>query len=103
MKGIIDRIGRRLGRLMSDTRWQIGDNIMKAVIDRIEEGIAVLVIDWKTINLPVEVFGFKVHEGQHLKITFEPDEKSEQETREKIKNLQEELLNRNKDNGEAKD
>jgi len=70
---------------------------MKAVIDRIEEGIAVLVIEGKTINLPVEFFEFEVHEGQHLKITFEPDEESEQKTRVDVKNLQEELLNRNKD------
>ena len=70
---------------------------MKAVIDRIEGNIAVLVIEGKTINLPVEFFGFEVHEGQHLKITFEPDEKSEQDTREEIKNLQEELLKRNKE------
>ena len=78
---------------------------MKAFIDRIEGNIAVLVIEEKTINIPVEFFEFEVHEGQHLKITFEPDEKSEQETRDKIKNLQEELLNRNKDkkDGEVKD
>lgn len=69
---------------------------MKAVIDRIEEGIAVLVIEGKTINLPVEFFGFRIHEGMHLNIIFEPDEKSEQETKEEIKKLQEELLRRNK-------
>ena len=68
---------------------------MKAIVDRIEEGIAVLVIEGKTMSLPVEFFEFEVHEGQRLKITFEPDEAGEQETGEKIKNLQEELLRRN--------
>lgn len=43
---------------------------MKAVVDRVENNIAVLVIDGKTINLSVEFFGFEVHEGQHLKIIF---------------------------------
>ena len=70
---------------------------MKAIADRIEEGIAVIVIEGKTMSLPVEFFEFEVHEGQRLKITCEPDEKSEQETRDKIKNLQEELLKRNKE------
>ena len=69
---------------------------MKAYIDRIEDGnIAVLIIEGKTINLPVEFFGFEVHEGQHLKITFEPNEESEQKTRQEIKNLQDELLGGN--------
>jgi len=70
---------------------------MKAVIDRIENNIAVLVIKGKTLNLPVEFFDFEVREGMHLKINIEPDEKSEQETRDEIKNLQEELLKRNEE------
>jgi len=71
---------------------------VKAYIDRIEDGkIAVLVVKGKTLNFPVEFFDFEVREGMHLKITFEPDEESEKETREEIKNLQKELLKRNED------
>jgi len=71
---------------------------MKGIIDRIEDGkIAVLVVKGKTLNLPVEFFDFEVREGMHLKINIEPDEKSEQKTRDEIKNLQEELLKRNED------
>lgn len=76
---------------------ELMENKMKAVIDRIEEGIAVLVIEGKTINLPVELFGFEVHEGQHLKITFEPDEESEKKLEKEIKDLQEEFLKRNEE------
>lgn len=72
---------------------------MKAVIDRIEDGkIAVVIINGVgQVLIPVEKFDIKIHEGQHLKIIFEPDEKSEQDTKEKIKNLQEELLKRNEE------
>ena len=70
---------------------------MKAYIDRIEEGIAVIVIEGKNINIPAELLGIEVHEGMHLNIKFEADTESEEATKDRIKKLQEELLNRNKE------
>ncbi|MBN2407089.1 MAG: DUF3006 domain-containing protein [Elusimicrobia bacterium] len=72
---------------------------MKGIIDRIEDGktAVINIVGGGSMLIPAEQFDIKIHEGQHLKITFEPDEESEQKTREEIKNLQEELLKRNED------
>jgi hypothetical protein len=70
---------------------------MKAVIDRIENSYAVVSIEGVgVINIPVRCFGFAVHEGQHLKITWSPDKKSEKQTLEAVKNLQKVLKRRKK-------
>ena len=69
---------------------------MNGIIDRIEDGkIAVInIVGGGSMQIPAEQFDIEIHEGQNLKIIFETDEESEQDTRESIKTLQEELLKR---------
>ncbi|MBT9147899.1 MAG: hypothetical protein DDT32_01667 [Syntrophomonadaceae bacterium] len=69
---------------------------MKGVIDRIEDGKSAVVI-WaggRQMIVPVEEFGFDVHEGMHLTIEFKPDPEMEEKLRREIKDLQSELLKR---------
>lgn len=76
------------------------------VIDRIEDGkIAVInIVDKKgTIYLPKEIFDFKIYEGLWLSIEILPDESKTEETKLRIKKLQDKLLKRsqNKTNGNS--
>jgi len=52
---------------------------MKGVIDRIEDGKAAVIMftSGSQLIVPVEEFGFKVHEGMHLTVEFKPDPESE--------------------------
>ena len=67
---------------------------MKGVIDRIEDGkLAVIIFaNGSQLIMPVEEFGFEVHEGMHLTVKFKPDPESEEKLRKEIKDLQSELL-----------
>ena len=67
-----------------------------AVVDRIEEGIAVLeVIEPQfSFQLPVEVLPDDLHEGAALELNFELRPEIEKKRREEIRNLQQKLLDR---------
>lgn len=71
---------------------------MKAYIDRIEDGkIAVVVVEkMGQLFVPVKTFPFEVHDGMHLTIEMQPDEKSESKTENALKKLREKLLKRSK-------
>lgn len=71
---------------------------MKAVIDRIVDGIAVILLDEDEhrIEMPSRLLPEGAREGSWLKVTFELDQKGEIQQREKICNLLEKLRNKNK-------
>lgn len=72
---------------------------MKAVVDRIESGIAVLLVGEaeEQVNIPLHLLPSGTHEGSWLTISFEPDIQGEQQQRDKISSLLEKLKNKNKD------
>ena len=74
---------------------------MKAVIDRIEDGkTAVIMIEGGgNMYIPAEQFDFEIHEGESLDIFFMPDKCSEDRLKKEIKDLQDELRKRNKEQG----
>lgn len=69
-------------------------------VDRIEEGIAVLLSDdGETIVKPINELSFPVHEGSILHVSgddFVPDPGLEASRRQHILSLQEKLRNKNK-------
>lgn len=71
-----------------------------AVIDRIEDNeIAVVLLgddEKDQIDLPVSFLPSGATDGDHLRITITLDEESRDAMQEKIRKLQEELLNRGK-------
>ncbi len=69
---------------------------MKGFIDRIEDNrIAVVILnEGGEMLIPADAFPFKIREGMHLKIEFSPDTESEGKAKERIRNLQQELLKR---------
>ena len=68
--------------------------MIKAYIDRIEDGKTAVVIAEKSGQLlvPVKSFPFEVYEGMHLSIEMKPDPKSEKKTRDAVIELREKLL-----------
>jgi hypothetical protein len=72
----------------------------RAVIDRIEDNdMAVILLgdDEKAqLDLPVSFLPKDASDGDHLRITITLDEESRDAMQDKIRNLQEELLNRSK-------
>lgn len=67
---------------------------MNFVIDRIEDG-RIVVLQSKNggeMFIPKSAFKFSVYEGMWLKVSFEPDKKSENAARARIKKLQQSLL-----------
>lgn len=71
---------------------------MKAVVDRIENDIAVLLIgdeEYKA-DIPLKLLPEGTHEGSWLTVTFELDTAGEAQQREKIAGLLEKLKNKNK-------
>lgn len=72
---------------------------MKAVVDRIEEQIAVVLFGDEEIkvNIPLELLPEGTREGSHLSITFELDAAGEASKREKISNLLNKLSNKTKE------
>ncbi|NLB34579.1 MAG: DUF3006 domain-containing protein [Elusimicrobia bacterium] len=77
---------------------------MKAEIDRIEDGkhLVIYFEGGSQLVLPREALDFETYEGQHLKVKFSPDPESEEKTRERVRKLREELLNRTKERKEKK-
>ncbi len=73
---------------------------IQAVIDRIEDnGMAVLLAgdDEQTqIDLPVSLLPDGASDGDHLRISITLDEDARASMQDRIRNLQEELLNRSK-------
>lgn len=72
----------------------------RAVIDRIEdEGMAVILIgddEEAQFDLPASFLPAEATDGDHLKITIKLDKQSRDSMADKIRSLQEELLNRSK-------
>ncbi len=70
-----------------------------AIVDRIEEGIAVLeVIEPQfTFQLPVAVLPDDLHEGAAVELNFRLRPEVEKKRRKKIRNLQQKLLDRSED------
>ena len=70
---------------------------MKAYIDRIEDGKAVLMVgSYGELVIPVKDFEFKVCEGMHISMDLKIDVRSQKKTLEAVKNLQVKLLNRSR-------
>lgn len=71
---------------------------MKAVIERIEDGKAVVVtvIGGGEMIIPKKQFKFKIHEGMWLDVEFNPDKKAEDNAKSEVIKLQQELLKRSK-------
>jgi hypothetical protein len=69
---------------------------MKAVVDRIEEGIAVVLLGDKEVKLEVALAGLPsgTKEGTWLKVGFELDPEGEMNQRSKIGRLIEKLKNK---------
>ncbi len=71
---------------------------MKAVIDRIVDGVAVMLLgeDEHKVEIPVALLPEGAREGSWLKVSLELDQEGEMQQREKISNLLEKLRNKNK-------
>ncbi len=70
---------------------------MKAVIDRIEGNLAVVLVGDKEvkIDVPLEILPVEAREGSWLKITFELDPEGTKKQKEKISDLINKLKNKN--------
>lgn len=66
---------------------------MKAVVDRIENDIAILLCsdNEEKVNIPLKLLPLGTHEGSWLKVDFELDGTGEQQQKEKITRLLEKL------------
>lgn len=75
-------------------------SIIHAVIDRIEDNdMAVILLgddEKDQIDLPVSFLPANATDGDHLRITITLDEESRDAMQDRIRKLQEELLNRSK-------
>lgn len=71
---------------------------MKAVIDRIEDGVAVLLFEEKGlfVNIPIALLPQDVKEGDWLNITWRVDKNTTRDMYRKNKDLLEKLIERNK-------
>lgn len=71
---------------------------MKAVVDRIENGQAVVLFgdDEIKVDIPVRVLPAGVKEGDILRVEFTIDKETERKQREKISQLLNSLKNKNK-------
>lgn len=69
---------------------------MIVVVDRIEDGktVVLTVIGGGEMIIPVKQFKFKLHEGMWLDAEFKPNKKAESKSLDRVKKLQQELLNR---------
>jgi DUF3006 family protein len=87
---------------MSDKEASAGERIVSihAVIDRIEDNDMAVVLlgdeEKDQIDLPVTYLPANASDGDHLRITITLDDKSRESMQERIRKLQEELLNRSK-------
>lgn len=72
--------------------------MLKAYIDRIEDGkIAVVIIEKVgQLFVPIKKFPFKVYDGMHLILNISHDLNSETKTEQAINKLREKLLKRSK-------
>lgn len=65
---------------------------MRAVVDRIEEGMAILETEGgATLEVPMESLPWGVHEGTVLEIAFRIDEEEERRRRKEAEQLQRKL------------
>ena len=69
---------------------------MKAVVDKIEEGIAIVLLGDKEVKLEVALVDLPIgtKEGSWLKVGFELDPEGEKRQRDKIGGLLEKLKNK---------
>lgn len=69
---------------------------MRAVVDRIEGGFAVLLFGEQEIkvDMPLELLPHELKEGDILSVTFDVDHRSTQAQKEKISSLLQKLKNK---------
>ncbi|MEA2081573.1 MAG: DUF3006 domain-containing protein [Elusimicrobiota bacterium] len=68
---------------------------MKCSVDRIEEGIAVIIIrGGGRMEIPEKKFPFKIKEGDFLDVTFSPDRAEKQRVKKNISAIRKRLLKR---------
>jgi len=70
-----------------------------AIVDRIEEGIAVLELIQPRFNfqMPVEILPDELHEGAAVALNFELRPEIEKKRRQEVRDLQQKLLDRPED------
>ncbi|MFH1352487.1 MAG: DUF3006 domain-containing protein [bacterium] len=70
---------------------------MKCSVDRIEEGIAVLIVKGGgRMEIPLKSFPFKIKEGTFLSVEFSVDKAEKAKVKKSIAAIRERLLNKNK-------
>ena len=68
---------------------------MKCSVDRIEEGIAVIMVKGGgRMEIPSKNFPFKIKEGDFLEVVFSPDDKEKQRVKKNISDIRKRLLKR---------
>ncbi len=68
---------------------------MKCSVDRIEEGIAVIMVKGGgRMEIPAKNFPFKIKEGDFLEVVFSPDDKEKQRVKKNISDIRKRLLKR---------
>jgi hypothetical protein len=93
------------GQVMSDKEAESAarSNTIHAVIDRIEDNdMAVILLgddEQAQIDMPVSFLPAEATEGDHLSITIKLDDDARDAMTDKIRKLQEELLNRSNSKG----
>jgi hypothetical protein len=77
-----------------------GKSGLKVYIDRIDEGVATVVLsedDTKHFNVPATFLPGGVKEGDHLQLTFKKDRESRDAEKKKANELLKELLAQNQE------
>ena len=70
---------------------------MKCSVDRIEEGIAVILINGGgRMEIPVKSFPFKIKEGTFLNVEFTPDRDEKVKVKKRIAAIRKRLLSKSK-------
>jgi len=70
---------------------------MKCSVDRIEEGIAVILVKGGgRMEIPLSQFPFKIKEGTFLSVKFAPDREEKAKVKKRIAALRKRLLNKSK-------
>ncbi len=68
---------------------------MKCSVDRIEEGIAVIIVKGGgRMEIPAKKFPFKIREGDFFEVTFTPDVKEKDRVKKNISAIRKRLLKR---------
>ena len=70
---------------------------MKCSVDRIEEGIAVILVrGGGRMEIPAKNFPFKIREGDFFDVAFTPASEEKERVKKNISDIRKRLLNRSK-------